>query len=251
MRPIKRKENFRFILTLYSALMSSILIVSVSPAWAASPIEKQATLWVEQQIHSMGQQQGWQSLQSEATIQLFTPANRLSTCNIPLVFSAPLLPQSPTHFPLLISCPSSSGEWKIRAQANVTLRLEAVVAVTALPAGTLLSAENIQLRPVTLKPGTRPRVMTQIEDALQLTLKRAVSAGEPLSPLLLATPKLISRNQLVTLVVRQDGLELTTAGIALQNGGKGARIRVKNSGSGRIVSGTVLDAQQVLIPVIE
>ncbi|SEQ91952.1 flagella basal body P-ring formation protein FlgA [Rosenbergiella nectarea] len=251
MLSIEGKHLFRFIRTAGYALLGSFIVVFVNPAWAASPIEPQATRWVEQQIQLIGQQQGWQSLQSKASVELFNANNRLSSCNTPLVFSAPLLAQSPTRFPLVISCNSPSGSWKMRAQVNVEIRVAAVVAVTALPVGTLLTTDNIQLIPVTLKPGTRIRVMTHTDDALQMTLKRAVSAGQPLTPLLLDMPKVISRNQAVTLVIQQEDLELTTGGVALQNGSKGATIRVKNSGSGRVVSGTVMDAQRVLVHVIE
>ena len=248
---VKRKRDFRFARFISITLWGSLLGAWANLASAAMPIDRQATQWVDQQIQQLGQQQGWQSLRSVANVQLFNANNHLSSCGTPLVFTAPLLPQSPTRFPLVISCNSPSGSWKIRAQANVEIHLAAVVAVTALPAGTILTTNDIQMMPVVLQPGTRARVMTQIEAAQQMSLKRAVVAGQPLSPLFLSSPQLIARNQAITLVIQQEGLELTTAGVALQHGGKGDTIRVKNSGSGRIVSGTVMNAQQVLIRIIE
>ena len=247
----KRKRNFRFGRLTFMAIWGGLIGTWVNLACAALPIEKQATQWIDLQIQQVGQQQGWQSVSSVASVQLFNANNRLSPCGTPLVFTAPLLSQSPTRFPLIISCHSASGSWKIRALASVEIHIAAVVAVAALPAGTTLTADNVQVMPVVLKPGARIGVMTQIEAAQHMTLKRAVTAGQPLTSLLLSSPKLIHRNQAVTLVIQQEGLELTTGGIALQNGSKGETIRVKNSGSGRIVSGTVIDAQQVLIRIIE
>lgn len=251
MPSVKRKCYFRFKRVACYAVLGSLIGLTLNIAYAASPIERQATLWVVQQVQRIGQQQGWQSLQIAPSIQLFNANDRLSPCSTPLAFTAPLLPQSPTRFPLVISCNSPSGSWKIRAQANVEIRLAGVVADKALPAGTQLTTSDIKVMPISLQPGMRINFITQPNDALQMTLKRAVVEGQPLTLPLLSTPRVISRNQPVILVVQQDGLALTTEGVALQNGGKGAIIRVKNSSSGRILSGTVMDAQQVLIHVIE
>lgn len=248
---IMRKRDFRFRRLAMLTFCTSLIGTWANLACAALPIEKQATQWIDQQIQQVGRQQGWQSVSSSASVQLFNANHRASPCSTPLVFTAPLLPQSPTRFPLVISCQSTNGSWKIRAQANVEIHLAAVVAVSALPAGTTLTAADVQIMPVVLKPGARVSVITKIEAAQQMTLKRAVTAGQPLTALLLSSPTLIHRNQAVTLVIQQEGLELTTGGVALQNGSKGETIRVKNSGSGRIISGTVRDAQQVLIRIIE
>lgn len=251
MKPAKRKVFFRFTRLVLLSLLVGGVAGFQQHAVAASPIELQASQWVKTQIELLGQQQTWSLLQVTPNIKLFNLKGRASTCGTPLQFIAPSLTQSPTRFPLTIQCGTANPTWIIRAQADVEIRLTAVVAAELLPPGTVVTAENSKLAPILLTPAMRMNVIVDPNDVLQMTVKRTIAENQPLSTLVLSTPRLISRNQPVTLVIEQQGLALATSGIALQNGGKGATIRVKNSRSGRVLSGTVIDSQQVMIRAIE
>ncbi|WP_241622463.1 flagellar basal body P-ring formation chaperone FlgA [Rosenbergiella australiborealis] len=247
----QRKAYFRFRRIGLYHLVWAILAFFTQHAVAASSIDTQASQWVVNHIEQIGKEQGWQSLHLQPTITLFTPPEHLQPCSTALQFSAPLTPALVTRFPLLIQCDAAHASWRVRAQVNVELRLAAVIAARAINPGSVVTAEDIQFAPLTFKPGMRVDVVTQLNDALQMTVKRSVAEGQPLRESFLSTPRLMSRNQPITLVIQQEGLELSTGGIALQNGGKGATIRVKNSSSGRVLSGTIINGQQVLIHAIE
>ena len=250
MTAIRRKRYFRFVFDGRYRWLTGVIGLLLQPtAMASLPIEGQANQWVVQQIQQIGQQQDWQSLDIKPNLTLFNQHDRAVSCSTPLQFSAPLLRQSPTRFPLVIRC--ANPAWVIRAQAQVAISLTAVVATKPLSAGTLLTAEDITLAQTSLPSGRRMDLVTQPSDALQMTLKREIAQGQPLVVAWLNTPRLITRHQPITLVIEQEGLTLSTSGIALQSGGKGDTLRVKNSRSGRILSGTVIDAQQVMIHSVE
>ena len=99
-----------------------------------------------------------------------------------------------------------------------------LVALRHLPAGTILSAEDIAV-----SPGPRAGILPA--EAVGKQLRTAVYEGRPISKGHLTTPTLVSRNQLVTLAYESAALRIETEGRALGAGGEGDVIRVMNLGS--------------------
>jgi flagella basal body P-ring formation protein FlgA len=61
----------------------------------------------------------------------------------------------------------------------------------------------------------------------------------------LAAPVVVKRGDGVVMVARQDGIEVSMAGEALDAGARGAVVRVKNSASGQVVRMRVVGAGAV------
>jgi flagella basal body P-ring formation protein FlgA len=51
----------------------------------------------------------------------------------------------------------------------------------------------------------------------------------------LSSPVLVKRGDAVMMVARREGIEVSMTGEALDAGGKGAVVRVRNAGSGQVV----------------
>ncbi|MGI9426766.1 MAG: flagellar basal body P-ring formation chaperone FlgA [Hyphomicrobiaceae bacterium] len=82
-----------------------------------------------------------------------------------------------------------------------------------------------------------------VDDFSQISNKvarRTLVPGRPIPLSAIRDQYVIERGQVLTLVYRHGALVITGAGIALEPGGLGRMIRVKNRDTGRIVSGTVL-----------
>jgi len=130
-----------------------------------------------------------------------------------------------------------------RVQENLALRTElmalAPVAVAAgdLPRGAVITLKDLRLdeRDIT---GLRQPYL-EIPPLLGMGARRAIKAGEVLQKGMLATLPVVRRGELVTLTVRSAGLVLTASGVALDNGGLGETIRVRNSSSQKGVSGRI------------
>lgn len=252
MQRLQRKGNFRPGVRGFSCLLMAILPVLLPQmAYSATPPETQATQWVGQYVRAYARQQGWQQVTVRPKVVVFTAENRLPPCLSGLSFSTPARNAPVTRFPLLISCTDPAGSWKARAEATVSITLQAITPSDDLAAGTVLSQDNTQTSQIQLRPGQRTDILTRPEDMMQMALKRSLAAGQPVTLSLLKAPLLIRREQPVTLLIRQPDLELSTPGIALQNGVRGAIIKVKNSSSGRVIAGKVINEQQVSVTAVE
>ncbi|MBS0909893.1 flagellar basal body P-ring formation chaperone FlgA [Tatumella sp. JGM118] len=252
MQRLQRKGNFRPGVRGFSCLlMATLTVLLQQTAYSATLPETQATQWVGQHVRAYARQQGWQQVTVRPKVTFFTAENRLRPCLSGLSFSAPVESAPVTRFPLLISCSDPAGNWKVRAEATASITLQAITPSDNLPAGTVLSPDNTQTTQIQLQPGQRPDILTRPEDMMQMALKRPLAAGQPVTLNLLKAPLLIRREQPITLLIRQPDLELSAPGIALQNGVRGALIKVKNSSSGRVIVGKVINEQQVSVRAAE
>jgi flagella basal body P-ring formation protein FlgA len=124
---------------------------------------------------------------------------------------------------------------------TVDTRIYRRVLVTsrAIRRGELLGAEMLEAeeRDVTL---LKDGFFSALEQVQGMQAKRPVNAGEILTRLHSQSVPLVRQGDEVELVVVGGGMELSALGVALQDGGAGARIRVKNRESGKILQGEVL-----------
>jgi len=73
-------------------------------------------------------------------------------------------------------------------------------------------------------------------------VRRTIRPGEPIREAFLKVPPLVERGQRVRMVARRGDVSVTTIGEALASGPRGARIRVRNLASRKIVGGKVISS---------
>jgi len=104
---------------------------------------------------------------------------------------------------------------------------------------------------VMLKPLDRSRLprnfVSDLQEVLGKRTKRRIPAGTVLRPDLVDLPCLIRRRDVVTIIARANGLEISTLGEARQRGRLGDRIRVVNLDSKKNVYGRVMDKNTVAV----
>jgi flagellar basal body P-ring formation protein FlgA len=93
-----------------------------------------------------------------------------------------------------------------------------------------------------------PGFVSHPDQALGMEARVTLYAGRPIPLASLAPPALVERNQLVTLVFRQGGLEIRADGRALARGGPDESIRVMNLASRNTLSGRVAGPGLVFVP---
>ncbi len=71
--------------------------------------------------------------------------------------------------------------------------------------------------------------------------RRTLSMGDVITDQHLQKIPVVKRGDAIQLIARADRMSMSTAGEALQDGGVGDRIRVKNSDSGKVIYGHVLE----------
>jgi flagella basal body P-ring formation protein FlgA len=88
--------------------------------------------------------------------------------------------------------------------------------------------------------------LTDINKAVGLQAVNFLRPGTVLNSFSLRQPALIKRGSTVNILARAGGLEVSTVGIAMQDGILGQIIRVQNANSRRFLSAKVLDGSSVL-----
>jgi flagella basal body P-ring formation protein FlgA len=134
-----------------------------------------------------------------------------------------------------------------KANKQVKLRWyqPVVYSETALQKDSKLAFSMLRLR-IGMAGMTRPLVW----DALQLensTLRRGVRARDAIAHNDVEDALIVRSGASVKLVASVGGLGVEVRGIALQRGGKGDVIKVRNLATRKILSGTVIDAGRVSI----
>ena len=95
--------------------------------------------------------------------------------------------------------------------------------------------------------GGAGRYLTKIEEVQGRVAARTIKEGTAVESVMLQQPIVMDVGSPVTIRVKYHGIEVTANGIAMQRGRLGAKIRVRNVASGKVLRGTVIDATTVEI----
>ena len=141
----------------------------------------------------------------------------------------------------VVVCPSLQG-WRYEFLAKGKVSANVAVAATDLISGKILSP--IDLLRVRHDITLIPDAFSDLGELEGMAARRTIRAGEVIRQNMLAAPQLIKRGDQVRIVAKREQIEVSMAGEALDNGTRGAIIRVKNS-SGTQIRARVIDAGTV------
>ena len=113
-----------------------------------------------------------------------------------------------------------------------------------LPAGAVLSADDIEMRPVALRFAETAGI-AQLNQLVGMALTRQTREGMMLKPSDVAIPQLIAKNQLVTIYFRKGPMTLTVKGQAITSAATGGPVQVLNLISKRVINATAIAAGAV------
>ena len=138
--------------------------------------------------------------------------------------------------------------WNVYLPVKVAMMEDVLVTVRPLQRGHVLEAGDVVVdqRDVSEVFGG---YLSDVDTAVGQRLKRSVGSGVVLTPTQVQPRILIERGQTVTLTVESSSLNISMQGKALMDGSENQRIRVENTGSGRVVEGLVRSSQHVQILV--
>lgn len=214
-----------------------------APVWAAEeaiqPLEgiRQAA----QQFLLAQQREG----KGPPEIQLseLDPRLRLPKCALPLEAFLPGGAPTTGNLSIGVRC-TGPRPWTVYQRASVRIFGDVLVANRFLAAGTVLNRADfrVERRDLTALVGGYE---TAPENLLGKRLRSAFAAGAVISPNAVKTVPLVRQGEIVTLVVRQAGMEVSSSGTALSDAELGQRVRVRNESSKRVVEGTVTAQRRV------
>jgi len=172
------------------------------------------------------------------------PRLRLDACALPLRASVPQLAKALSLVTAQVQCPQAGG-WSVRVPVKMQLFRGVLVSTRPLSRGDGVRAADVRIeqRDVTrLGYG----YIDSIDQVAGRTLGRALPAGSVLTPEALGGRRMVRAGDHVEMTARLDGIVVRANGIALGSGDSGARLRVRNTASGKIVDGIVTAPGQVV-----
>lgn len=179
------------------------------------------------------------------TVSRIDPRIRLAACSRPLQMQlAGQNPRPVGRVTVVVAC--AQPEWRIRVPARVAVHAPVVVAATPLAARTRLDKSHLKLEDrdiSTLHAG----MFTDIASLIGAELRYPLAAGRVITPAQIVPDYPVHKNGRVRIVSGGSGYRVEVAGVALENGGKGERIRVRNLRSGRVLEGRVIGRDQVQV----
>ncbi|WEK05548.1 MAG: flagellar basal body P-ring formation chaperone FlgA [Candidatus Devosia phytovorans] len=166
----------------------------------------------------------------------FTPVNAEDVANPVSVISLRYLPGNGA-FTARFSIAGKAEP--VDVSGTIELMVEAPHITTTLPAGALLAADNIEMRPVPLKY-VENQGTVRFEDVIGKTLTRQSRQGMMLRPSDVSVPATIAKNDAVTIYFRKGLMTLSVKGQAVTSAAQGAPVQVLNLMSKRVISATAI-----------
>lgn len=162
---------------------------------------------------------------------------QLDACSEPLraLVSEQAQPRSRMTVP--VQCPQPGG-WIVRVPIQLQVFRQVLVSSRALLRGDGIGAADVHVeqRDVTrLGYG----YLDNLEQIAGRTLSRALARGSVLSPGSLGGRRMVRAGDHVQVLAQLEGIEVRAEGVALGSGDNGARLRVRNAASGRVIDAMV------------
>jgi flagellar basal body P-ring formation protein FlgA len=211
------------------ALLAMALPVFGAPLTEAD-VRHQAEAFVRQHYAAPGSR-------VEAASEPFDARLRVADCALPLVASVPAGDRLAPRVSVLMRCPAAAG-WTLRVA--VTLRVWRQVLVAKRP---LIRGDGVVATDVRSEERDVARLpygyIESLDQVAERSLARPLAAGSVLTPGALGGRRMIRAGDHVQLVAELGGIAVRADGIALGSGDSGARLRVRNGSSGRVVDAIV------------
>lgn len=172
------------------------------------------------------------------------PRLRLAHCPGPLAAALPVHADLGARVAVKVNCSTPGIPWAVYVPVNIESDVNVLVLKVSAMRGARLGAA--QVTPETRRvAGLAMGYVTDVTTLEHRTLARPLPAGTALTTDALLADLIVHQGQEVTLVASAPGISVRAEGKVLQDGREGARVRVQNLASLKIVEG-VVDASGVI-----
>lgn len=226
---------------------TAALLLCLSPGSLAKVEEAQES---HQRIASVAKayvasRHPWRQLQTEVTADRLDPRTRLNECPVQPEAFLPPGASIKRRSTVGVRCPAGRP-WKIYVPVTVSAYAKVMVSRHPIAPGQSISDADVSWSKrdiTTLGYG----YLASLEGAGGYRSRHSIAQGAVITPNMVEAASLIQKGQRVQLNSQLQGISVGMAGVALQSGALGARIRVKNLSSGKQLEGIVDTDHSVVI----
>ncbi len=207
-------------------------------------IRREVTRHLEKKAKSLTQ--GLANSQTVVSIQMPTAnsTERLSPCTDSLVLEDNQ--KGAGRQRVKVTC-NGFRRWSVYVGGDIALEVPVLVTTRPLKKGDTVTVADVTHRLQNVSK-SRGDYMTNVAALKGQALRRSISAGTVLDPEFFERTAIIRQGDRVAIVSGHRGFRITVTGVAQQDGAMGETIRVKNSSSGKVLTGTVEGAGEVAVP---
>lgn len=141
------------------------------------------------------------------------------------------------HTTINVRC-SAPVSWSLFVPARIERHVEILVLERPIARQQVIRPEDVRLERQAVS-GLTNGYFTEPEAVVGMASRRRLMPGQVLTSAHVTQQRIVKRGQEVTLFSARPGLVVRMKGVALEDGSEGARIRVRNSSSKRVVEGYV------------
>ncbi len=233
------KTNCIYLFIVTSLIATNLVWASVVDFHPHSEIENRVVQFVKSNIQEN------ENIEVEIKLRALDSRLKLTQCSMPVEVYMPHNSRVNSRFSVGVRC-QSGKPWKIYIPVTVAKYAQVYVSTAPLSKGDVLQAEDLRLlRTDISKLRTRP--ITDANQLIGMLVKRSIPTGSAFTSRHLTHRSVINKGDLVDIVATMSGLNIRMTGNAMSSGGKGQRIRVKNSSSKKTVEGIIIDSNTVQI----
>jgi len=172
------------------------------------------------------------------------PRLHLSRCPAPLVAALPAGAGLAARVTVRVGCAAAQAAWTVYVPVDIESDIAALVLKESAVRGARIAPGQVSVESRRV-PGLAVGYLTDVRSLERRTLSRALPAGTALTADALLADCLVRQGQEVTLVAAAPGISVRALGKVLEDGREGARVRVQNLASLKVVQG-VVDANGVI-----
>lgn len=218
------------VLLTFSCLFPHV-VVAQEAVGATAQLEQQMTRLIASEINQWQQQMGIKQLTSTINVRVPSGAKRLDICQSGLSIEAGAIPLG--NVQRKVSCELQG--WSLYVRATVKARAKVPVANRLLRRGEHISLTDIEWQVVSLDASDR-NLVGQLDEIVGRQVVRKLRRHQAIKSQQLDDPQWINIGDRVIIEARSNGFYANMPGEALEGGGQGKAIRVKNLSSGKVIS---------------
>ncbi|MFK7815386.1 MAG: flagellar basal body P-ring formation chaperone FlgA [Gammaproteobacteria bacterium] len=185
------------------------------------------------------------SQDSEISVRDFDKRLRLHQCSAPLKAFWPMGNKRFGNTTVGVRC-SGDKPWKIFVGAHIHIYKSVWVSNTGLNRNQILDLGSVSKEKRDITRLTSGYLLSDTPIA-GMQIKRNIPSNHVLTNTMLDSQKMVKRGDRITIISRAGGIEVRATGVALSDGSKGERIRVKNTSSKREIEAYVSGRHLVLV----
>lgn len=219
---------------------SGIFITGTATAQtAAQQIDEAARNYLQQLMNTQAKTNGWQGMRLVIKNAPIGSTSQLAPCPGQINISGGSASKARQQLTLECTGQTIKG-WPVKVSSDLQVFLPVVISTSVIDRGATITANSLKREEQEITRTPRG-FYHRLDQVTGMSAKRRIRSNQILSPDLIDQPQAVKRGEKVQIIANRDGIKAAMAGEALEKGGIGDVIRVKNISSGKTIEAKVVE----------